>query len=214
MNDNESVFTVGLTGQTGAGKTSVSEVFSRKGFKVINADKISRNVVEKGKPCLKELQSFFGNNIINADETLNRSKLAEIVFSDKNKLNLLNSIIYPYITDEILETIKKYSNSGDRLILLDAPTLFESKADNFCDIIVSVVSNKNNRLKRIMKRDNITKETAENRMNSQLEEEFFRKNSDYIIENNGSEQEFHRYAEKTANKIKDYLNNKKNYGGF
>lgn len=206
MNDHEKVFTVGLTGQTGAGKTSVSQVFSQKGFKVINADEISRKVVERGKPCLKELQSLFGNNIINADETLNRSKLAEIVFSDRNKLDLLNSIIYPYITAEILEAIKKYSNSGNKLILLDAPTLFESKADNFCDIIVSVVSDKKNRLKRIMKRDNITKEAAENRMNSQLEEEFFRKNSDYIIENNGDEQEFYRFAEQTADKIKDYFN--------
>ncbi len=208
MNSFDDVFTVGLTGQTGAGKTTVSKVFADKGFKVIDADIIARVVVEKGKPCLKELQNFFGNDIINDDQALNRSRLAEIVFSDKNKLELLDSVIYPYITSEILNRIRKYSESEEKLILLDAPTLFESRTDSYCEIIVSVVSDEKNRLERIIKRDNITRESAKKRMDSQLDQEFFQKNSDYIIENNGNLTEFYNTAKETADKIKKYyLNN-------
>lgn len=200
MNNISNVTIVGLTGQTGAGKTTVCKSFSNKGFEIINADKIARTVVEKGKPCLKELCKFFSDNILQSDGTLNRSKLAEIVFTDKQKLNLLNSIMYPYITDEILKNIKGLSNKKQP-ILLDAPTLFESHTDDFCEVIVSVISSEKNRFERIMKRDNITKDAARHRIDSQNNEEFFRQNSDYIIENNSDIQELYDKAEKIAEKI-------------
>ena len=201
----EDILVVGLTGQTGAGKTSVCKIFSDKNFSVINADHISRLVVEKGRPCLDEISKYFGNDILNADGTLDRSKLGQIVFTDKDKLELLNSIIYPYITAEILKLIKEFSSEGRQLILLDAPTLFESHSDDFCEVIVSVIADENIRLKRIMKRDNISAEAAQNRINSQLNEEFFLKNSDYIIENNGSMNKLYESAETVADKIKKYI---------
>lgn len=208
MNSLEGIMIVGLTGQTGAGKTHVSSVFAEKGFSVINADNISRIVVQKGKPCLAELCEFFGEGILNEDGSLNRSLLGQIVFTDKSKLELLNSIIYPYITAEILQTIRNLYDDGKRLILLDAPTLFESRADDFCELIISVVSKENLRLERIMKRDNISKEDALNRMNSQLEEEFFKENSDFIIKNNYDLDNLYDVSEEVADKIKYYYNNK------
>ena len=102
MNSLEGVMVVGLTGQTGAGKSTVSQVFAGNGFAVINADKIARTVVEKGTKCLDEISDFFGSGILNEDRTLNRKALAKIVFTDKCKLDSLNTIIYPYITGEIL----------------------------------------------------------------------------------------------------------------
>ena len=120
MNNTAEVMIVGLTGQTGAGKSTVSRVFSENGYVVIDADHISRVVVEKGTDCLRELVEIFGKGILNPDETLNRKALAGIVFTDKTKLEMLNSIIYPYITTEILSRIKQYSDKGNRLILLDA----------------------------------------------------------------------------------------------
>ncbi len=195
---------VGLTGQTGAGKSTVSEVFAKNGYAVINADHISRIVVEKGTDCLKELVDFFGLPILNPDGTLNRKALAAIVFTDKAKLEMLNSIIYPYITTEILSRIKQYSDKGNNLILLDAPTLFESHSDDFCEIIISVTANPETRKKRIMERDGITAEQAQNRMNSQLDTEYFIKHSDYIIENNDSFDVVYGISKELADKIKYY----------
>lgn len=210
MNSLEGVMVVGLTGQTGSGKTTVCDVFSSNGFSVINADMIARKVVEKGKPCLEDIRDFFGSDVISIDGTLDRKKLASMVFTDKSQLEILNSITYPYITSEILRTIKRFSSEGRKLILLDAPTLFESRADDFCELIISVISRDGLRKARIMERDGITEEEAVNRMNSQLEEEFFRNNSDFIIKNNSDALNLYYVAKEVSDKIKDYYNNKYN----
>lgn len=195
---------IGLTGQTGAGKSTVSRVFAENGYAIINADHISRKVVEKGSECLKEITEMFGLNILNPDETLNRKELAKIVFVDKTKLEMLNSIIYPYITTEIISQIKHFSENGKKLILLDAPTLFESHSDDFCEIIISVVAEPETRKKRIIQRDNITVEQAQNRMDSQLSTEFFIEHSDFIIENNDSVDVLNGISKEVADKIKYY----------
>lgn len=207
MNSLEGVMIVGLTGQTGAGKTHVSSIFAQKGFSIINADKVARIVVEKGKPCLDELCEFFSESILLEDGSLDRALLGKIVFSDKSRLELLNSIIYPYITAEILNTIRLLADKGRKLILLDAPTLFESRTDDFCELIISVMSREELRLKRIMKRDGISEDSAKQRMNSQLSEEFFRKNSDFVIKNNDDMDNLYAVANEVADKIIDYYNN-------
>lgn len=208
MNSLEGVMVVGLTGQTGAGKTTVCKVFSENGFSVINADHISRLVMEKGQPCLAEICEFFGKDILLENGNLDRPKLAGLVFTDKKKLELLNSITYPYITAEILKMIRKLSAEGKKLILLDAPTLFESRADDFCELIISVISREEFRAERIMKRDNISRESAQYRIDSQLKEEFFRTHSDFIIKNNSDIDNLFAVATEVTDKIKDYYNNK------
>ena len=208
MNSLEGVMVVGLTGQTGAGKTTVCKVFSENGFSVINADHLSRLVMEKGQPCLAEICEFFGKDILLENGNLDRPKLAGLVFTDKKKLELLNSITYPYITAEILKMIRKLSAEGKKLILLDAPTLFESRADDFCELIISVISREEFRAERIMKRDNISRESAQYRMDSQLKEEFFRTHSDFIIKNNSDIDNLFAVATEVTDKIKDYYNNK------
>ena len=130
------------------------------------------------------------------------------MFTDKKKLELLNSITYPYITAEILKMIRKLSAEGKKLILLDAPTLFESRADDFCELIISVISREEFRAERIMKRDNISRESAQYRMDSQLKEEFFRTHSDFIIKNNSDIDNLFAVATEVTDKIKDYYNNK------
>ena len=207
MNSLDGLMIVGLTGQTGAGKSTVSRIFSENGFRVINADIIARKVVEKGTPCLAEISDYFGLSILNADGTLNRKALAEIVFTDRAKLETLDTIIYPYITGEILRLIRKYSAEGEKFILLDAPTLFESRADDFCDIIISVLADADIRLKRITARDNISEEQARQRMNSQLSEDFFISHSDYIIKNNGLIDAVAEISKEVSDKIRDYYNN-------
>lgn len=198
------VLVVGLTGQTGAGKSTVSKVFSDNGFAIINADLISRKVVEKGTKCLEEIVDIFKDVILNSDGTLNRKALGNIVFTDKTKLEMLNTIIYPYITSEILNEIKHLSDSGKKLVLLDAPTLFESHADDFCEIIISVLSDEEIREERIIKRDGLTKKQANDRMNSQLDAEYFASHSDYVIENNDTLESLSSISKEVSDKIKYY----------
>lgn len=204
MNSLEGVMVVGLTGQTGAGKSTVSKVFRQCGFSIINADLISREVVKKGSSCLHEIKDCFPGNVITDDGELNRSELAKIVFSDSKKKEILNSIMYPYIMGCILQEIHRFADSGQKMILLDAPTLFESRADDFCELIISVVSREPLRLDRIIKRDSLSTEQAMARINSQLPESFFIKHSDFIIKNNKDMANLDAVAREVAEKVIEY----------
>ena len=208
MNSLNGVMVVGLTGQTGAGKSTVSKIFASNGFTVINCDQVARKIVEKGTKCLDEIADLFGSAVINEDGPLNRRGLAGIVFSDKSKLEALTTITYPYITGEILRQIRVHSMKGEKLILLDAPTLFESRADDFCEIIISVLANADIREKRIIARDGLTVDQARRRMNSQLDEEFFKSHSDYIIHNNGNMDTVNGIAWEVSGKIRELYKSK------
>lgn len=170
---------IGLTGPTGAGKSAVSSVATQLGFQVINCDVIARKAVQKGSIGLLKLASVFGEDILNADDTLNRKKLAEKAFSSKEKTDLLNETLLPYIRKLIDSEIK-----SDK-VLLDAPTLFESGADSDCDFTVAVLADSKIRLKRIMNRDNIDEAAALLRMSAGKDDAFYIDKADYILYNNG-----------------------------
>lgn len=199
-------YIIGLTGQSGSGKTTVCDTFKSLGFQIINADLVSKYITENSKACIDELKTAFGEKYIE-NGVLNRRKLGSLVFADREKLDKLMEITFPYIIDEINRQIAKIGNN--KLIVVDAPTLFESGLNKSCDEIVSVISDKALRLDRIMKRDKISKEEAEKRFSSQLSEKFFKENSDFIIENNGSEEELIKKAVLTAQSIKEIYNGKK-----
>ncbi|MDO5125875.1 MAG: dephospho-CoA kinase [Ruminococcus sp.] len=173
----------GLTGQSGAGKTMVSNFFSENGFAVINCDEVARNVTKPHSDCNKELAELFPC-CFDDDLNLDRQSLARIVFNDKESLEKLNATIFPYITRDIEDEIKALADSGEKYILLDAPTLFEAGANKLCDVIISCVADRNIRALRIAKRDNIPAKLIESRFNAQKSQAFFEQNSDYIIENN------------------------------
>ena len=182
-------YIVGLTGMSGAGKTTACEVFEKCGFGIVNCDLVSRIVVQKGKPALSELKKKFGEEVILPDGNLNRKALGNLIFSDETSRKTFNELIYPYISYEMIKTVKNYMDEGKSIILLDAPTLFESGTDDFCDAIVSVVADREVCIKRIMDRDSLTFEEAENRIKSQFLPEFYRKKSDYCVENLGQKEE-------------------------
>ncbi len=212
MNSLDGVMVIGLTGQTGAGKSTVSRIFVQNGFRLIDADAISRLVVKRGSHCLADLRECFSDVILTPEGDLDRKAMAAIVFSDRHKLEMLNTIMYPYIMGEILRMIHRFSQQNHKLILLDAPTLFESRADDFCDLIISVVANAELRLKRIMDRDHISECAAIQRMESQLPETFFREHSDTVLENNSSFEELAEAAEELSAKLIRYYETK--YGAF
>ena len=212
MNSLEGVMVIGLTGQTGAGKSTVSKVFVQNGFRLIDADAISRHVVARGSHCLADLQECFTDAILTPDGELDRKVMASIAFSDHRKLEMLNTIMYPYIVGEILRMIHRFSQQNHKLILLDAPTLFESRADDFCDLIISVVAKPELRMQRIMERDHISEKAAQQRMEMQLTEEFFRLHSDTELENNSSFSELWDAAQELSAKLIRYYETK--FGAF
>ncbi len=175
---------IGLTGPTGAGKSSLSEKAKDLGFKVVDCDKLARKATEKGTDCLKALTKAFGEEILNEDKTLNRSALAQKAFITKEKTELLNKTVFPFITELVKKEIE-----GER-VLLDAPTLFESGIDSLCDKTVAVLAKKEIRLSRIKTRDNITEEAALLRINAGKPDSFYEDKADFIVFNNGNEAEF------------------------
>lgn len=194
---NDDSVIVGLTGMSGAGKTTACKAFRESGFSVVDCDIVARQIVEIGKPALKELFDNF-QNVILPDGSLNRRRIADMIFSDKDKLKLFNSIVYPYILYKVISDISSYISNGKRLILIDAPTLFESGADKICDRIISVVSDMEKCIERIMDRDKLTYEQAANRLSVQHNREFYIEKSDYYIDNCGNYSEFSEKARKLA----------------
>ena len=175
---------IGLTGQTGAGKSTVGESLLRRGAAWVDADLIAHDVADNEKVCLADLALEFTIDILNVDGTLNRKKLADIVFHDKVKLRRLNEIIFPYIIRAIEAELARLRAEGHHYIVLDAPTLFESGCDRYCDVIISVVADEQLRLQRILGRDGLTHEEAEARIQAQHRESYYVRRSDFVIENN------------------------------
>lgn len=180
---------IGLTGQTGAGKSTVSTMLRKQGFAIIDADESSHEVTGIGCPSLRELCREFGEDLLDENGALKRKLLASRAFSDSEKKKQLEKILFPYILQNMKQKIALLEAKGYRMIVLDAPTLFESGIDSMCDRVVSVTAPEEVRLSRILQRDGMTEEQALLRMSAQHNEEFYRSHSQHIIENGGSKEE-------------------------
>lgn len=173
---------IGLTGQTGAGKSTVAEIMKELSCAVINADKIAREATAIGSDCMKRLAESFGYDIINNDGSCNRKLLAKKAFSSREKTDLLNSITHPWIIKRTKEVISRYKNDGYDIIIFDAPQLFESGGEKLCNYVISVVAPFETRLQRIVSRDLISREEAIMRMKAQYDTEFFISCADFVID--------------------------------
>lgn len=194
-------FVVGLTGPTGAGKSSVTAVAENLGFKIVDCDKLSRVAVEKGSEGLLAVVAAFGDEVLNDDKTLNRAVLAQKAFSTPENTELLNKTLLPYIM-----TLVKAELDCD-LVLLDAPTLFESGADNLCDEVIAVISDEKTRLDRIMARDNIDEEAALLRINAGKPDEFYIEKTNNIVYNDCELSVLNLKIQKLLTKLMEEYNN-------
>lgn len=197
MNQNK---IIGLTGSIATGKSQVSNYLKDKGIKVIDADLIARDVANY-KSVKNKIKKEFGDDLYK-DDKLDRKKLAEIIFARKIHRQKLNSIMHP----EIYKKIKKESDSADGLVFIDIPLLFENEDLNkkyglVFDEIWLVYVDRERQIERLMKRDDISKEYAEEKINSQISVEEKRKKSDVIIDNSGTLEETFKQVEKNLNKL-------------
>ena len=176
---------IGLCGGSGSGKGVVGSFFAKNGFLVIDTDKVYREITDNKSHCLDALVCEFGSEILTSVGGLDRKKLAEIVFSDKKKLRVLNSITHKFILDRVRSVIADSKNDGYVGYIVDAPLLYESGFDKECDCVIAVVSDVNVRVERIVKRDGISREAALKRISSQTSDEHISSIADFTLENNG-----------------------------
>ncbi|MCL2390957.1 MAG: dephospho-CoA kinase [Endomicrobia bacterium] len=175
---------IGLTGGIATGKSESAKHFKELGAYTIDADAISRELTKKGKPALKELVKYFGKNILRAHGALDRRKLAEIIFTDKEAKLKVEKILHAYIISRINEIISEKIKKYD--IVINAPLLFEVGLDRICDIIIVIWAPYNIQARRLAKRDGLNKEQVEKRISSQMPIEEKVKMADYTIDNTGS----------------------------
>ena len=173
----------GLTGKTGAGKSTIAEKLEKMGFCVVDGDKIARSITEKGKPAISILANEFGCDIIEDDGSLNRKLLASRAFKDRESTAKLNAITHPIIKAEFEKELRKAEAEGFSFAVIDAAALLESSCKDLCEKIIVVTAPEEIRLSRILLRDGITKEQALIRINAQFPDEYYNEKADILIRN-------------------------------
>ena len=193
---------LGLTGNIGCGKSSLSKILMQNNIDVIDADIISRNIFED-KELLNLVFENFGENIKNSDGSLNRKALGNIVFNDDQKLVILNGLTHPKIKEKILNKINEIRNIGKSLVVIDAALLIEGGYLDILDKLIVITCKESIQISRIQLRDNLTKEQAISRMNSQMNQDEKIKYADYIIDNSGDTNNLKHKAEELIRYMKE-----------
>lgn len=191
---------LGLTGPTGAGKTTVSKILAALGCGVIDSDQAAREVTDTCLPCLLELKAEFGEDIL-TDGALNRKLLAARAFASQEKTKKLNSITHPWIMKNIEGKITCLQKQDCSVIVLDAPLLFEAGADAVCGKILAVTAPIEIRLERIIARDGISPELARARVDAQHEESYYTSRSDFRLDGTAPAEQLRREAKEILKKI-------------
>ncbi len=187
MIQNKKVKVIGLTGGIGSGKSTVSRMLRGLGARIIDADNISKELMQKGGPLLDDVIVHFGTDMLLVDGNLNRKKMADLIFSNEDKRQLLNSITHPKIIDEIkskLESIKKMAEYD--VIVIDCALLFEIGLDRLVDESWLVFVSEEVQISRLMTRDGLSVREAVDRISSQMSLSEKRQKSDALIDNSGS----------------------------
>lgn len=174
---------IGLTGKTGAGKTTISAVLKEKGCFVIDGDIVARNVTEKGSECLKALCKVFGNEIVDENGELIRAELAKRAFKDEDSTAVLNSTTHPFIKSNFISQLELAKANGYKTAIIDAAALLESDCKELCSTIIVVTAPEVIRLQRAMERDGISKERILERMRAQKADEYYFSQADVIFRN-------------------------------
>ncbi len=177
------MLTLGLTGKTGAGKSTVASYLKEKGCYIIDGDVIARQITEKESEVLPLLQKAFGEDILNENGELIRAALAKRAFSSKENTALLNSITHPVIKKRCEDEMTKAESLGYKTALIDAAALLDSDCKELCHKIIVVTAPEKIRLERILARDSISREQAITRINAQQDDEYYFSHADIIIRN-------------------------------
>lgn len=194
---------VGLTGGMGSGKTTVGKLFQSLGAYVLDADEICRSLVEPEKPAWRETVDLLGNEIVKSDQTLDRRKIADIIFNDSDKKKALEAILHPRVMAEE-QAIYKDIRKGDpaALVIIEAALLIESENYRKVDKVVVIACDKETQIHRIMSKNTFSQEDAERRLQQQMPLEEKIKFADYVILNNSGLTELEEQVEALFHQLK------------
>lgn len=199
---------VGVTGNIGSGKSLFCKALAEFGVYRIDADQLSREVVEKGSPGLLAIQSRFGKACIQPDGTLNRAKLGQIVFSSPEQRKTLEAILHPRIREAALDKCREALAEGYRMIAYEAALLLEGKHSEFVDRIIVIYANRETRMNRVLERDGISREEVSARMDSQMNSEEQVARADLAIPNEGLPADILEACETTMSTLEQWLKDK------
>ena len=187
---------VGVTGGIGSGKSTVSKILADLGAEIIDADLIARDIVKKGKKAWKEIIEAFGESVLDTSMEIDRAKLGNIVFNDKNKLESLNSITHKYIREEIIQRIENIAaKESNELVIVDAPIPFGWGFTDLVDEVWVVTADLETRIQRVMSRSGLTYAQVVDRINSQKPEKEYLDIADKVLHNDCSIDELAREIE-------------------
>ncbi len=188
---------VGLTGGIGSGKSTVAAMFRKRGAYIIDYDQLTRVVVEPDKPAWKDIVDYFGTFLLKADRTLDRAKLGEIIFSDKQKRRILESFIYPRLGEEYSRRIHEVAEKDpNAIVFADVPLLLETGMQGMFEKIILVYASPQQQLQRLIDRDGLSRESALKRLDAQMPIEEKIKYADFVIHNTASPEEVETEVEK------------------
>ncbi|PKN06357.1 MAG: dephospho-CoA kinase [Deltaproteobacteria bacterium HGW-Deltaproteobacteria-7] len=178
---------VGLTGGIACGKSTVAKMFVARGAHLIDFDRLAHEAQEPGKPAWQQILDFFGKEILLQDGKIDRIKLGNIVFADKKKLNKLNKIVHPLVYREWHARLEKIEKKENRAIVLsDVPLLFEGKMQHLFDLSMLVLIAPEEQIRRLIKRNGVSREEAEKRLKSQMPIREKIVLADIVIDNEGN----------------------------
>lgn len=198
---------IGITGSSGAGKSTVCEILEEEyNIQVLNADKMTKQLSQKGNTYLADIVTLFGQEILQGDGELDRPKLANIIYNNTNKRNQLNECTFKHIHVALQEEIQEILSKNEKaIIVIDAPLLFEAKLEDICNLVIAVIAkDKELQIDRIVQRDYITREQAVKRLQAQMPDEFYTSKSQYTIVNDG---EFHEIEHQVKEVLEKVLKN-------
>lgn len=188
------MFTIGLTGGIGTGKSTVADLFRKRNVPVIDFDGLTHEAQEPGMPVWEKIVDVFGRDILDRENRIDRGKLGSIVFSDETLRRRLNDIVHPALFEEWRrrhETIAM--DDPNALVVSEVPLLVEGNLQGLFDMTVLVWSSPDRQIERVMARNNLNREDVMARLEAQMAIDEKTNHVDYVIDNNGSMEETERH---------------------
>ena len=193
---------VGLTGGIGSGKSELSRFFKKWGAYIFDADKEAKNIIDTNDAAQKEIIAEFDTNILNVENKIDKKKLARVAFQDENHQLRLNSIMHPYVFQEIDKQIDNVSSANKhKIFIVDAALIYESGADTHMDFVIVITSLLRFRAERAMGRGNMTREDFMKRVDLQWPDDDKAQLADFIIPNNSSVEDLEKEAREIFDKL-------------
>ena len=175
---------VGITGGIGSGKSYICNIFKELGVKIYDADKMAKQLMVSNSNVIKNIKHNFGTIAYLDNGELNRDHLSSVVFSNSDKLAILNSIVHPALLSDFASFAEESERRGEKIVIMEAAILIESGFDQFMDKILVINADYELRIKRATERDNVDIEKVKSRMSAQINDEERNKKADFIIFNN------------------------------